>query len=84
MNNHVTMTLDFDRQKKIQALLYTAVIAAALLLIVWFVKFYQPVVPPPPKEEYIEIDAKVRKITSAEAGIRFLLTLSNSPVNSVR
>ena len=55
MNNHVTMTLDFDRQKKIQALLYTAVIAAALLLIVWFVKFYQPVVPPPPKEEYIEI-----------------------------
>ena len=46
MNNHLTMTAEFDRQKKIQAAAYTAAIAAGLLLIVWFVKFYQPIVPP--------------------------------------
>lgn len=55
MNNHATMTADFDRQKNAQAALYTGVIAGALLLAVWFVKFYQPVVPPPPVDEYVEI-----------------------------
>lgn len=56
MNNSIAMTADFNRQKNIQASLYTAGIAAALLLLVLFIKFYQPVVPIQPAEEYIEIN----------------------------
>jgi periplasmic protein TonB len=57
MNNAVTMsTAEFERQKNIQASLYTAGISGALLLLVFLVKFYEPVVPPPPQEEYIEIN----------------------------
>ena len=57
MNNVATMsTAEFERQKNIQASLYTASIAGALLLAVYLVKFYEPVVPPPPQEEYIEIN----------------------------
>jgi len=56
MNNQATLSTDFERQKNIQALLYTAGIAAALLLLVYLVKFYEPVVPPPPQEEYIDIN----------------------------
>lgn len=50
------MTAHFERQKNIQASLYTAGIAGALLLLVLFIKFYQPVVQTPPVEEYIEIN----------------------------
>ncbi|MDB5205381.1 MAG: hypothetical protein JWR72_456 [Flavisolibacter sp.] len=50
------MTADFNRQKNIQASLYTAGIAGALLLLVLFIKFYQPVVQTQPPEEYIEIN----------------------------
>lgn len=56
MNNAATMTADFDRQKNIQASLYTAGIAGTLLLLLVLVKFYEPVVPPTPTEEYIEIN----------------------------
>lgn len=50
------MTAEFERQKNIQASLYTAGIATAILLLVLFIKFYQPVVPTAPPEEYIEIN----------------------------
>lgn len=50
------MTVHFERQKNVQAALYTGGIAAAILLMVLFVKFYQPVVPTTPPEEYIEIN----------------------------
>jgi hypothetical protein len=56
MNNSIAMTADFDRQKNIQASLYTAGIAGALLLLVLFIKFYQPVVQTQPAEEFIEIN----------------------------
>ncbi|HEU4901487.1 MAG TPA: hypothetical protein VFT06_01820 [Flavisolibacter sp.] len=56
MNNAITMTAEFERQKNIQASLYTAGIAGALLLLVFLIKFYEPVVPAPPQEEYIEIN----------------------------
>lgn len=56
MNNAATITADFEKQKNIQASLYTAGIAGALLLLIYLVKFYEPVVPPPPQEEYIEIN----------------------------
>ena len=50
------MTADFNRQKNIQATLYTAGIAGAILLLILFIKFYQPVAPIQPTEEYIEIN----------------------------
>jgi hypothetical protein len=56
MSNTATMTADFERQKNIQASLYTAGIAGAMLLLVFLVKFYEPIVPPPPQEEYIDIN----------------------------
>lgn len=56
MNNQAALSADFEKQKNIQASLYTAGIAAALLLLVYLVKFYEPVVPPPPQEEYIDIN----------------------------
>lgn len=57
MNNVVSMTTaDFERQKNIQASLYTAGIAGAMLLFIFLVKFYEPIVPPPPQEEIIDIN----------------------------
>lgn len=57
MSNAISMnTGDFERQKNIQASLYTAGITGAILLLVFLVKFYEPVVPPAPKEDYIEIN----------------------------
>lgn len=56
MNKAATMTADFERQKNLQAALYTAVIAGVLLLIVFMIKFYEPVTITPPQEEYIEIN----------------------------
>lgn len=50
------MTADFERQKNIQASLYTAGIAFAMLLVIFLVKFYEPIVPPAPQEEYIDIN----------------------------
>jgi periplasmic protein TonB len=56
MSKYTTMTVDFERQKNVQASLYTGGIAIGLLLLVWLVKFYQPVPPVAPQEEYIEIN----------------------------
>ncbi len=56
MNNAASITADFERQKNIQAALYTAGIAGALLLMVFLIKFYEPVTITPPQEEYIEIN----------------------------
>lgn len=50
------MTADFERQKNIQAALYTAAIAIIFLLLVFLVKFYQPATIIPPAEEYIDIN----------------------------
>ena len=50
------MTADFERQKNLQAALYTAGIASAILLLIFLVKFYEPIVQTPPPEEYIEIN----------------------------
>lgn len=50
------MTADFNRQKNIQASLYTAGIAVAILLLIFLIKFYQPVVQAQPPQEYIEIN----------------------------
>ena len=50
------MTTDFERQKNLQASLYTAGIALAIILLVYVIKFYEPVVPPPPQEEVIDIN----------------------------
>lgn len=50
------MTADFERQKNLQASLYTAGIAIAILLLIFFIKFYEPVVRPAPQEEFIEIN----------------------------
>jgi outer membrane biosynthesis protein TonB len=50
------MTADFERQKNLQASLYTAGIAGAMLLLVFLVKFYEPIVHPPPQEEIIDIN----------------------------
>lgn len=57
MNNGATLSADeFERQKNLQAAIYTAVIAGVLLLMVFLIKFYQPVAFTPPQEEYIEIN----------------------------
>jgi hypothetical protein len=57
MHNAISMTTaDFERQKNIQASLYTAGVAGIMLLLVFFVKFSEPVVPPAPQEEYIDIN----------------------------
>ena len=57
MNKAASLGIEeFERQKNLQAALYTAVIAGALLLMVFLIKFYQPVTITPPQEEYIEIN----------------------------
>lgn len=57
MNKAATLSAEaFERQKNVQAALYTAVIAGALLLMVFLIKFYEPVAIVPPQEEYIEIN----------------------------
>ncbi len=56
MNNALALSAGFERQKNIQASIYTAVIAGALLLVVLLVKFYEPIVPTPPVQETIEIN----------------------------
>jgi hypothetical protein len=56
MNNSLSITADFERQKNIKALAITLGIAGVLLLIVMFFKWSMPVVPPPPTQEFIEVN----------------------------
>lgn len=55
MNNHLSMSAEFERQKNMQASVITAAIAGALLLICIWVKLTVPHEEAPPADEYIEV-----------------------------
>lgn len=56
MNNSLSLTADFERQKNIKALVITLGIAGALLLLVLFFKWSMPTVPPAPTQEFLEVN----------------------------
>jgi hypothetical protein len=56
MNNHLSMSADFERQKNLQASGITAGIAVALLFIFIWVKFAIPHEEVPPVDEYVEVN----------------------------
>jgi hypothetical protein len=56
MNNQLSMSPDFERQKNIQASAMTAAITGALLFIFLWVKMSIPQEEVPPVEEYIEVN----------------------------
>ena len=56
MNNSLSITAEFERQKNIKALLITLGIAEALLLLVILWKWSLPVVPPVPTQEFLEVN----------------------------
>lgn len=56
MNNSLSITADFERQKNIKALVITAGIAGILLLIVMMFKWSLPEVPPVPTQEFLEVN----------------------------
>jgi hypothetical protein len=56
MNNHLSMSADFERQKNLQASGITAAIAVALLFIFIWVKFAIPHEEVPPVDEYVEVN----------------------------
>lgn len=56
MSNTATLNADFERQKNMQAALYTAVITGTLLLMILLIKFSEPVNITPAPEETIEIN----------------------------
>lgn len=56
MNNHVSMSADFERQKNMQATAITAGITGALLLIFILVKLSIPQEVYPPVDEYMEVN----------------------------
>ncbi|HWJ91300.1 MAG TPA: hypothetical protein VNR87_09325 [Flavisolibacter sp.] len=56
MNNAISMSADFERQKNIQASALTAAFAGAVLLMILMVKWSIPVKTDRPQEEYVEIN----------------------------
>src|SRR5688500_12636096 len=56
MNNSLSMTADFERQKNIKALAITLGIAGALLLLFILLKWSLPTVPPVPTQEFLEVN----------------------------
>jgi hypothetical protein len=56
MNNQLSMSAEFERQKNIQASVITAAIAGALLFIFIWVKMTIPHEEAPPAEEYMEVN----------------------------
>src|SRR5215212_8178444 len=56
MNNAISISADFERQKNIKAAVITLGIGGALLLLLILLKWTLPVVPPPPVEEFIEVN----------------------------
>jgi len=56
MNNSLSMTADFERQKNIKALAITLGIAGALLLLFILLKWNLPAVPPVPTQEFLEVN----------------------------
>lgn len=56
MNNAISISAEFERQKNIKAGVITLGIGVALLLLFILLKWTLPVVPPPPVEEFIEVN----------------------------
>jgi hypothetical protein len=56
MNNHLSMSAEFERQKNIQASAMTAAIAGALLFMFLWIKFSIPREEVPPVDEFIEVN----------------------------
>ena len=56
MNNSLSITADFERQKNIKALAITLCIAGALLMLFIFLRWNLPTVPPPPTQEFLEVN----------------------------
>ena len=56
MNNQLSMSADFERQKNLQASGITAVIVVALMLIAIWVKLSLPQETEPPVDEYMEVN----------------------------
>ena len=56
MNNAVSMSPEFERQKNIKASAITLGIAGALLLLFILIKWPLPSVPPAPVEEFVEVN----------------------------
>ncbi|HEU4469899.1 MAG TPA: hypothetical protein VFR58_02345 [Flavisolibacter sp.] len=56
MNNTISMSLEFERQKNARALAWTGGVATAVLLMIFFIKWAIPVKEEQPTEEYIEIN----------------------------
>jgi hypothetical protein len=56
MNNAISMSAEFERQKNIKAAAITLGIGGALLLLFILVQWSLPVIPSPPTEEYIEVN----------------------------
>ena len=56
MNNSLSMTADFERQKNIKALAITLGIAGALLLLFILLRWNLPTVPPTPTQEFLEVN----------------------------
>lgn len=56
MQNYISMTADFEKEKNKKAALFTAGIAAALVLLFFLVKWQLPVVDPPLLTEELEVN----------------------------
>jgi hypothetical protein len=56
MNNLISMSAEFEKQKNIRASAITGGIAGSLLILFIMVKWAIPVKSEPPVEEYIEIN----------------------------
>src|SRR5687767_1627528 len=56
MNQNLTLTAEFERQKNIKASAITAGIAVALVLLFILVKWPLPTIPQAPMEEYLEVN----------------------------
>lgn len=56
MNNSISMSAEFERQKNIKASAITLGIAGALLLLFILVKWPLPTIPPTPVQEFLEVN----------------------------
>ena len=56
MNNTLSMSAEFERQKNIKATAITLGIAGALLLIVILVRWPLPTIAPTPVQEFLEVN----------------------------
>ena len=56
MNNYLSMSSEFERQKNIRAFAITSGIAGSLLLLFIFLKWSIPTIPEAPAQEFIEVN----------------------------